>query len=184
MTDPLGLTREQRAYSDASEELDRDSPRWWTKDYRDSVARLRAAEKLKQEDTVDKAFDYNSLACGFPDCEGELHLEWSLSRPLFVGDLAEPEAPALDDAAVETWRVLCSEGHVLLVPGPAACPCEAEECNHDQDTDEVKRFRAHDLVRLSQTLTAISYRPRWVTPDQVNLGPSRREILFGKQAAT
>lgn len=48
-TDPLGLTREQRAYSDASEELDRDSPRWWTKDYRDGVALLRAAEKLREE---------------------------------------------------------------------------------------------------------------------------------------
>lgn len=49
--DPLGLTREQRAYSDASKELEQDSPRWWTKDYRDGIAAIRAASKLRKEAT-------------------------------------------------------------------------------------------------------------------------------------
>lgn len=118
---------------------------------------------------TDKPFDHNSVTCPMPGCGADLHLEWNLSRPLLLGDLDEiADPPAIEDAAVETWRVICSEGHVLLVPAhPYVCPCGAEDCNHDQDTDEVRRFRAHDLVRLQDTITTIAYRPRRMEPSHV-----------------
>lgn len=103
-------------------------------------------------------FNFTSLACAMPGCGEDLHLEWRMSRPLFVGDLAPgEEPPSPDDAYAATWKVTCADGHVLLVPGGLDCPCEADDCDHEyvDASEETRTFRGYDLDRLRGVLAAL-----------------------------
>lgn len=106
-------------------------------------------------------FDYGSLTCGLLGCGADLHVEWRLSRPLFVGDVKPgSDLPSTEDAYTASWQVVCEKGHVLLVPGPDGCPlCGSDddgECRHDDfdGSEENRTFRSHDLTRLRSTLAA------------------------------
>lgn len=101
--------------------------------------------------------EYTPLTCVLPDCTADLHLNWTLSRPLYVGD-RPASLPEPGDAYTSTWEVACEEGHVLLVPGHSLCPCGDDECAHtDFDgSDDLRTFRAHDLARLLKTLDMLA----------------------------
>jgi hypothetical protein len=108
--------------------------------------------------------EYTSLNCPLPECDGELYLDWSVSRSLYIGDLDEgQELPNIADAHTSTWVVTCSEGHVLLVPGTLGCPCgdsDGVECpsSHIEGydwSDDSRTFRRHDVSRLNTLITRL-----------------------------
>lgn len=47
-TDPLGLTPEQRAYSDASRVIDKRTPAWWTREYREGIIHARIMTEMRR----------------------------------------------------------------------------------------------------------------------------------------
>lgn len=107
--------------------------------------------------TVD---EYNPIKCPMPDCDSDLFLDWTASVGLSRGLVTTPDVswipdPGAPDAA--TWKVSCAEGHVVLLPGPAGCPCGGDECSHDgfDASDDTRHFYALDAERLSETLTLL-----------------------------
>ncbi len=102
-----------------------------------------------------------SLTCAIPGCGKPLHLQWTQSEALTVGQLAHPQAVAGGIwPETSSWEVACEGGHVLLVPGPALC-CEelGEGCGHNKAdfdwSDDVRVFSVHDHRRLAALLTTL-----------------------------
>lgn len=102
--------------------------------------------------------DFTSVACPLPDCAEPLHLIRKSTIPVYPSDLANPEAPASwNEYWTATWHIECEGGHVILTPGPVGCGCEEDPCPHDTGaadsgqfdwSEEMRRFRASDLIRL------------------------------------
>ncbi|GIF08695.1 hypothetical protein [Actinoplanes siamensis] len=105
------------------------------------------------------ADDFASLLCPMPDCLSPLHLAWTCSRPLYLGDLAAPAPIAPEEADFGFWTVKCEEGHVVLVPADPGCQREegcAGNCSCDVDhDDELRTFRASDVTRLHKLLARL-----------------------------
>lgn len=100
--------------------------------------------------------DYLSAPCPMPDCDSDLHLTWTRTRPVFTSDLAMPAPIGPDEAYTGSWQVECVEGHVVLLPAAIDCECVGEPPgDHDHD-DELRTFRASDAKRLWAVLEKLS----------------------------
>lgn len=60
--DPLGLTPEQRAWSEASEAVDMETPSWWTPRFRDAVIAMRVSEELRRRRLRRGLADHDAVA--------------------------------------------------------------------------------------------------------------------------
>jgi len=89
-----------------------------------------------------------------PGCTSDLYLNWNRLRPLFLGD-GEPIGP--EGAYTGTWQVDCVEGHVVLLPAEDTDHECSGDCQADVDhDDELRTFRASDLVRLRELIKQLS----------------------------
>jgi hypothetical protein len=83
-----------------------------------------------------------NLLCPLPisdtdRCTGELYLTWERAYGLGASDL-DGDAPKPDGAHSSSWEVVCTEGHVILVPLNGA--------------EDYATFEAADLKRLEAVL--------------------------------
>lgn len=92
---------------------------------------------------------YRTVQCPIPECEHDLHLIWTISRPIYRADIDPGRAAIPEGGDVSHWEVGCEEGHVVMVPSLLTCVCE-DYCSCDRDAgDEVRTFRASDGARLA-----------------------------------
>lgn len=98
------------------------------------------------------------LLCPMPECGEVVVLDWTHNTALSPEDLDRIEVDGFQpgEAHCHTWKVGCTAGHVLLIPGRPGCPCVDDQagpsCPHNDDdydwSDESREFRRHDLDRL------------------------------------
>jgi len=88
-----------------------------------------------------------SMTCPMPDCSAELYVEHRLNRPIFTDDTAE-EIADLNGAYTQNWQVVCTEGHVVLLPVDHAQDTSVfgADCSLGDLPDE--RCEHRDLERL------------------------------------
>ena len=101
---------------------------------------------------------YEPQLCPMPGCTEQLHVVWELSSSLYT-DLDRAQPPDPTEAYSSSWRVECTGGHVVLLPGETGCGCDEPECAHNQDdydwSEDSRTFTAHDVDRLQQLRTAM-----------------------------
>lgn len=118
--------------------------------------------------------DEYAVCCPMPGCEEALYAHFEQDQGLTPEDLAtvleddENPMPSPSDAHTAGWSVLCSAGHVLLLPGDTGCPCEPVEqggdaCPHYDDdydwSEESRVFREHDMARLRDVIARLAATP-------------------------
>jgi hypothetical protein len=103
----------------------------------------------------------HDVPCPMPDCEHPLYLTWESAYGLSPTDLTDYDGLDPHDAHSQSWRVECTDGHVVLVPGPTGCGCD-DTCAHDPDeydwsdwSDDTRQFRARDAARLRDLLSTM-----------------------------
>ena len=102
---------------------------------------------------------YASLTCPMPGCTEDLYIDFESTQPLYVATVNDREPLAPGGGDVSTWKVLCVEGHVVLVPAEPGCRQDdvcAGDCICDVDHgEETRTFRASDVDRLRALLATL-----------------------------
>lgn len=100
--------------------------------------------------------DYVRAQCPLPDCGEDLHLTWHQGRPVYLYDLGVADKGIeADSAHTQNWEIICEGGHTVMVPGEAYCPCDADDCPHDDqfdNSDEFRVFMPRDVRRLRELI--------------------------------
>jgi hypothetical protein len=116
------------------------------------LTRARAARAERAETVVRVDPDPHAQAgCALPGCGADLHITWTASRAVFLGDTVDDLAAGEHHTA--TWEVSCDAGHILLLPPDTAADSYIfGECDCDGDEDFFGDCGHNDMARLRRVV--------------------------------